>query len=178
VSDRPPGDGAGPAPVRVFNRSDRVWVYGFVRMAPLLLLFVGLATLLFFHQHFKRLPDEVAVPLVFVCLIGAFVLDRWPGLNPVNYVGLSADLEVTRLAGRPRGYPPDRVVRVELAPREGEEYDDRKPARGGIDVTVRVRRAWPVRMLVSPRDAQVVAAWARGHGKPVHESSRPGHAPE
>ena len=50
---------------------------------------------------------------------------------------------MVRLAGRPRDYPPERVVRIDLALREGEEYDDRQPARGGIDVTIRFRRAWP-----------------------------------
>jgi hypothetical protein len=169
VTDRPPAAADGTAPVRVFNRADRVWVYGFVRMAPVFLLFVGLATLLVAHRHFKRLPDEVAIPLLFVCLIGPFVLDRWPGLNPVNYVWLADQLQVARLAGRPRGYAPDRVLRVEVVPREGEEFDDRKTSRGGIDVTIRLRRAWPVRLLTSPRDAQVIAEWARRHGKPVVE---------
>ena len=169
MSDGSSAAGVGPTPVRVFNRSERVWVYGFVRMAPLFLLFVGLAALLLLHHHFKRLPDGVAIPLVFFCLIGPFVLDRWPGLNPVNYLWLAADLQVTRLAGRPRRYPPDRVLQIELASREGEEYDDRKPSRGGMDVTIRLRRAWPVRVLVSPSGAKLLADWARRHGKPVVE---------
>ena len=177
MTDRPPTDGVGPAPVRVFNRSDRVWVYGFVRMAPVFLLFVGLATLLIIHQHFKRLPDAIAFTLLFVCLIVPFILDRWPGLNPVNYVWLTEQLHVARLAGRARAYPADRVLRVELAPRDGEEYDDRKPARGGMDVTVRLRRAWPVRLLTSPQDAQLIVDWARQHGRPVHDRSQPGHSP-
>ena len=167
MSDRPPAADVGPSPVRVFNRSDRVWVYGFVRMAPLLLFAVGVTTLFFLHRQFGRLPDAVAFPLLFVCLVVPFVLDRWPGLNPVNYLWLSAELEVTRLAGRPRRYPSDRVVRVELARREGEEYDDRKPARGGTDVTVRLRWAWPVRLLATPSDARLVADWARQHGLTV-----------
>jgi hypothetical protein len=172
VSDGPPAADVGPAPVRVFNRSDRVWVFGFVRMAPVLILFCGLGALLLFHHHVGRLPDAVAIPLVLACLVVPFVLDRLPSLNPVNYVWVAADLHVTRLAGRPRRYPPDRVLRVELAPREGEEYDDRKPSRSGMDVTIRIRRAWPVRLLASPGDAQLLAEWARRHGTPVAESGR------
>jgi hypothetical protein len=165
VSDpRPPAE-----LVRVFNRSDRVWVYGYVRMAPVVLLFGGLALLLILKEYLRRLPDEVAISLLFVCLVGPFVLDRLPMLNPVNYLWLSDAIRVARLVGRPRDYPPGRVVGIELAPREGEEYDDRQPARGGMDVTIRFRRAWTASLLVSPRDARHLADWARRHGKPVVE---------
>jgi hypothetical protein len=76
--------GTPDRPIRVFNRSDRVWVYGYVRMAPVVLLFGGIALLLALREHLRRLPDEVAIALLFVCLVGPFVLDRLPMLNPVN----------------------------------------------------------------------------------------------
>jgi hypothetical protein len=153
----------------VFNRSDRVWVYGYVRMAPLVLFVGGVAVLALLHQQLRRLPDEAAIAVLFVCLIGPFVLDRLPALNPVNYLWLADAIRVVRLAGRPRDYSPDRVLRIELAPREGEEYDEQQPSRGGLDVTIRFRRAWPARLLVSPHDARQLADWARRHGKPVLE---------
>jgi hypothetical protein len=161
--------GTPDRPIRVFNRSDRVWVYGYVRMAPVVLLFGGIALLLALREHLRRLPDEVAIALLFVCLVGPFVLDRLPMLNPVNYLWLAGAIRVARLAGRPRDYPPERVVGIDLAPREGEEYDDRQASRGGMDVTIRFRRAWPASLLVSPQDARHLADWARRHGKPVTE---------
>ena len=60
-------------------------------------------------------------------------------------------------------------MRIDLALREGEEYDDRQPARGGIDVTIRFRRAWPATLVVSPADARQLADWARRHGTPITE---------
>jgi hypothetical protein len=169
VTDGPPPVDVPAGPVRVFNRSDRVWVYGYVRMAPLVLLFGGIALLLILNQQLRRLPDEVAIAVLFVCLVGPFVLDRLPPLNPVNFVWLSDAIRVVRLAGRPRDYPPERVVRIELAPREGEEYDDRQPSRGGMDVTIRFKWAWKASLLASPQDARQLADWARRHGKPVVE---------
>jgi hypothetical protein len=78
-------------------------------------------------------------------------------------------IRVVRLAGRSREYAADRVVQIELSPREGEEYDDRQPSRVGMDVTIRFRRAWPARLLASPDDARHIADWARRQGKPVIE---------
>jgi hypothetical protein len=169
VTDGPPPPDVPPGPVRVFNRSDRVWVYGYVRMAPLVILFGGIALLLFLNQQLRRLPDGVAISVLFVCFVGPFVLDRLPPLNPVNYLWLTDAIRVVRLAGRPRDYLPQRVVGIELAPREGEEYDDRQPSRGGMDVTIRFRRAWPATLLVSPEDARQLADWARRRGAAVTE---------
>lgn len=182
MTDGPPPADVPPGPVRVFNRSDRVWVYGYVRMAPLVLLCGGIAVLVVLNHQLRRLPDAAAIAVLFVCFVGPFVLDRLPALNPVNYLWLSDVIRVVRLAGRPRDYPPERVVRIDLAPREGDEYDDRQPARGGMDVTVRFRRAWKASLLVSPQDARHLTDWARRHGRPVLEPSTHdnpgGHASE
>lgn len=169
MTDGPPPAGTPAAPVRVFNRSDRVWVYGYVRMAPLVLLFGGIALLVILNQQLRRLPDAAAITVLFVCLVGPFVLDRLPPLNPVNYLWLSNTIRIARLAGRARDFAPDRVIRIELAPREGEEYDDQQPSRGGMDVTIRFRGAWPARLLVSPQDAGELSDWARRHGKSVRK---------
>src|SRR5436305_12398789 len=98
-------------PIRVFNRSDRVWAFGFVRMAPLLLLIVGVLTIVAFEKDLRRLPHGVTVTFIFVCLVGPFVVDRLPQLNPVDYLRLAGEIRVVRLVGRRQTYPPARVVR-------------------------------------------------------------------
>ena len=153
----------------MFNRSDRVWVYGYVRMAPVVLLFGGLALLLIL----KAVPPAPAgrgrhlapVRLLDRAVRARPVADAEPGQLP-----LAVGRDPGGPAGRPAaGLPAGKVVGIELAPREGEDYDDRQPARGGMDVTIRFRRAWPASLLVSPQDARHLADWARRHGKPVVE---------
>lgn len=169
MSAAPPAAGEPVAPVRVFNRSDRVWVYGYLRMMPLGFFIGSILLIVLLERHVRQLPAPAIVGLVFVCLVGPVVLDRLPQFNPVNYVWLTPEMQVIRLAGGPRRYPPDRVTQIELAPREGEDYDDQQPARGGMDATIRIRSAWPARLLVSPADAVHLRTWAERFGKPVFE---------
>jgi hypothetical protein len=179
-ADRPPPVPPGGA-VRVFNRSDRVWVFGFVRMAPLVLFVGGMVALCLLSTQLRDLPTGVVLPLTIIVIFGPFGLDRLPQLNPVSFLVLSARLRVTRIAGRPREFGPDRVASVELAPREGEDYDDRDRGKRLVDAVVRFHGGWPARLQVTEEAAAALADWARGNGVPIHEPQPPadstGHEP-
>jgi hypothetical protein len=159
--------------VRVFNRSDRVWVFGYVRMAPLVLFVGGAVTLFLLRNWLLTLPVGTGTAALLLVFVGPFVLDRLPQLNPVNYLVLSDRLQVTRIAGRARVHEPGRVKAVEFTPREGEDYDDRQRRRPMTEVTVRLRRAWPARLLATREDAVALAVWAHGNGVPVREPHPP-----
>jgi len=175
-ADRSPPAAPGGA-VRIFNRSDRVWIYGYVRLAPLVVFFVGMATLCVVSTQIKDLPTTVVLPLTIIIFVGPFVLDRLPQLNPVNFLILSKQLRVTRIAGRPWDFAPARIVSVELTPREGEEYDDGDRGRRLVNVVVRFRGRWPARLVATDEAATALANWARRRGRPVHEPPPGGHEP-
>lgn len=136
---------------------------------PFVFFISSILLIVLLERHVRQLPAPAIVALGFVCLVGPLVLDRLSLFNPVNYVWLTTEMQVIRLAGGPRRYPPDRVTQIELAPREDEEYDDQQSARGGMDTTIRNRSAWPARLLVSPADAVHLRTWAERFGKLVVE---------
>jgi hypothetical protein len=156
-------------PFRVFNRSDRVWIFGYVRMIPFVLFVGGIFGLILLNWAVGGLPLPFAIPASILVLVVPFVLDRLPGLNPVNYIWISNDLQVFRAAGRKRAYPPDRILAVEFAPREGEDYDDRDKTRRMTNVTFRLQRAWPAHLVATHESAVAIAVWARMHGRPIEE---------
>jgi hypothetical protein len=158
------------APIRVFNRSDRVWIFGYVRMIPLMLLFGGLFGLFLINEHVGGLTMAIAIPASLVVLVGPFVLDRLTALNPVNYIWLSYDLQVIRLAGRKRAYPPKRILAVEFALPDGEDYDDREVALRLTEVTFRLQGAAAVHLTASHESAVAIAVRARSWGRPILES--------
>jgi hypothetical protein len=166
------------APFRVFNRSDRVWIFGYVRMIPFVLFVGGIFGIILLNWAVGPLPLPIAIPVCVLVLVVPFVLDRLTALNPVNYIWLADDLQVFRVAGRKRACPAERVLAVEFAPREGEDYDDRDKTKRMTEVTIRLRRAWPVRLLAAHESAVAITVWARTRGLPIVESApriEPGH---
>jgi hypothetical protein len=125
----------------------------------------------------QNVPGAVGAVIFFVALVGALVLDRLPQLNPVNFLVLSDRLWVTRLAGRPRPLTPAGVNSIELAPRDGEDYDDRDRGQRLVNAVVRIDGGWPARLVVTGEAATSLADWARRHGRPVHESPPTGREP-
>ncbi|HEX3149763.1 MAG TPA: hypothetical protein VHR66_16930 [Gemmataceae bacterium] len=157
------------APLRVFNRSDRVWIFGYVRMIPFVLFVGGIFGMVLLHWAVGDLPLAVAIPLGLFVIVVPFVLDRLPALNPVNYIWIADDLQVIRAAGRKRAYAPEHILAVEFAPREGEDYDDRDKNKRMTEVTFRLRHAWPVHLLAAHESAVAIAVWARTRGLPISE---------
>lgn len=156
-----------PGAVQVFNRSDRVWVYGYVRTASLVLFLVGPLGILMLTDNVGGIPSAVGLAAVLAIIFGLLALERAPLFNTVKCVWLGDRLHVARMAGRTRAYPPDRVQGVELAQPEGQEYDDNRTAGPLTQVTIRLHQAWPVRLLVAAEDARRVTDWAAARQKPV-----------
>lgn len=167
----PPGsilrrnDPREPDALCIENRSDRVWIYGFVRMAPGMLFVGGVIGMGILTSAGPPIP----LPLAFVAGIAVvaipLALDRSTLLDPVDYVLLGREwVHVKRLAGR-RNRPVTGVRRVELRSPDGEDYDERQTVRRYAEVTIRFAglRA-PARLLVSTREAGLVADWAARAG--------------
>jgi hypothetical protein len=170
VSESQP-DSSAPDVLRIDNRSDRVWVFGYLRLAPLILWLGGLVGFIFVVEYFKLHPT-VAFPLFWVVLIGPLVLDRSRLLDPVNFVlfGVHGIL-VQRLAGK-RTYPLDQVERIDMVRPEGEDYDEKQRARRFAELTLHFKKRHRARLLATHEDAVRVAAWAAARGVSIAE--RPG----
>ena len=65
---------------RVENRSDRVWVYGYLRVAPPILWFGGLLGFVF-AVDFVRVHPAAGLTILAAILIGPLILDRSTLLN-------------------------------------------------------------------------------------------------
>jgi hypothetical protein len=151
------------SPVRVQNRSDRVWVFGYLRMVPLLLFVGGVVLMVFVLGRGAPVQPEFGIAVIVIVIILPFTLDRTSLLDPVDYVILGDRVRIKRLAGE-RVWPLDRVVGVELDRPEGEDYDEGQLARRFVHVTLRLRRAWPApRLLVTESDARAVSEWATSY---------------
>ena len=160
-----------PDGVRIENRSDRVWVYGFVRMIPVVMFFGTIAVFVAVMMTGNRLSREITFFSTAVVLILAVVLDRSALIDPVNYVLLGQrGIFVQRLAGR-RSFWMREIGGVEFRQPSGEDYDEKQKARRFAEVTIRVSRwRFPARLLVSEREAGLVQEWAEKHGLSVHQS--------
>jgi hypothetical protein len=158
--------------LKVENRSDRVWVFGYVRMVPLLLFVGGIPIAIVLGDVARSYPALFgpAYLVLFVCV--PLFLNWLPALDPVDYVAFGGDrLRVKRLAGN-RTWDLDRVERVEFSDPFGEDFDEAQRARRLVWVTVRLRRAWPSpRLLVSDAAARRIADWAVRRRIPVAGTS-------
>jgi hypothetical protein len=155
--------------LRVENRSDRVWVFGYLRMAPALAFFGGILLSFVVWKVAGPLPLAVGVPLVVLPLVLPIFLDRSTLLDPVDYLLLGERIHVKRLAGA-RDFHIENVASVAFAQPAGEEYDEKQRAQRFADMRFRFRGAWlSVRLLVTEADARKVAEWAAAHGISIVE---------
>jgi len=156
----------GPPPyrlVRVENRSDRVWVFGYLRMVPLLSFLGGVILMVFVLGRGAPVHPAFGIAVLVGVIILPFVLDRGPLLDPVDFVFLGDPVRVKRLAGD-RTWPLSGIAGVELDRPEGEDYDEGQLTRRFVRVTIRLRHAWPSpRLLVTESDARAVAEWAANY---------------
>jgi hypothetical protein len=160
----PPAWGRGAA--CVFNRSDRVWVCWVAQFMPFVMLFAG-AGLLYLLAHEWAVRGEVLSALLLVLLVIPYAFDWVPAFNPVRALVLTDQLRVVRVGGQARDVALDRILRVEILPVTGEEYDERYRGRSMTDVTVALNGARPLRLLTTREEAAALAAWARRNGRPV-----------
>jgi hypothetical protein len=121
------------SPVRVENRSDRVWVFGYLRMVPLLLFVGGVLLIVFVLGRGAPVQPAFGIAVILLVIVLPFTLDRTSLLDPVDYVILGDRVRVKRLAGE-RVWPLDRVVGVELDRPEGGGL-----RRGPADPAIRAR---------------------------------------
>lgn len=163
---RPDSNLAGQ--LRVFNRSDRVWVFGYVRVLPFLLWIGGILALVIFGRLI-HLPLTAWVVICATIFLGPIVLDRSPLLDPVNYILLVGRSVVVQRLGARREYAVERVERIEFDRPAGEDYDEKQRTRRFAELTIRFRKGWPARLLVTHADAVRVAGWAADHGRAVVE---------
>lgn len=153
--------------LKVENRSDRVWAFGYVRMVPLLLFVGGIPIAIALGDVARAYPAVFgpAYLVLFVCV--PLFLNWLPALDPVDFVVLGDRVRVKRLAGN-RRWDLDQVERVEYSEPLGADYDEAQRARHLVWVTIRVRRAWPApRLLVSDAAARRIADWADRRQIPV-----------
>jgi hypothetical protein len=156
--------------VRIDNRSDRVWVYGFVRMIPGVMFFGTVIVFVAVMMAGGPLTREIAFFATAAILILAVALDQSALIDPVDFLLIGRrGVYVKRLAGK-RNFWLREVRGVEFRHPDGEDYDEKQKARRYIEVTIRLPRwRFPARLLVSEREAALVREWAVGHRLPVHE---------
>jgi hypothetical protein len=160
-----------PADFRVADQSNRRWAYGFIRMAPFMLWVAGicmLALLMGVIQEFAAMGLILAP----IFLIVPLIIDRSPLLDPVDYVNFGECVMVKRLASQ-RSYVPERIHEIEFKAPPHEDYDDLHAGRRCTDVTIRLVRAWPARLLAKHEDAIAIACWANARRVRVVEPSPP-----
>ena len=166
----PRPDPAAPVALQVDNRSDRVWVYGYLRLVPAILWIGGLLTFVIAVEYIR--PDPILALCVFaVVLVGPLILDRSTLLDPVNDVVFGPiGLLVRRLAGK-RAYSAAELLRIEVVRPAGEDYDEMQRARRFAELTLHFRRNRRARLLVTHGDAVRVAEWAAARNVPIVERS-------
>ncbi|HUR55170.1 MAG TPA: hypothetical protein VMZ71_13635, partial [Gemmataceae bacterium] len=74
-----------PIPFKVENRSDRVYVFGFLRMLPAGMWLGGIVLIVYLAAYVKASP-EVLLALTVLVLIGPILIDRSTLLDPVDSV--------------------------------------------------------------------------------------------
>ena len=159
-----------PDAVRIENRSDRVWVFGFVRLVPGILFFGSLVAM----GVVAAVGPPIPLPVAFIAGVAAIAiplaLDRSTLLDPVDCVLLGNEwVHIKRLAGR-RNFPVRDIRAVELKKPSGEDYDERQKVRRYAEITFQLPGLrLPARMMVSEREAGLVRDWAVGHRLPVRE---------
>jgi hypothetical protein len=148
---------------RVENQSDRVWVFGYLRMAPLALFLFGVAAATIlpnvgFTSWYLRPAFLV------VCVAVSLLLDRSPVLDPVDFIELGIRLRVKRLAGN-RVWEIGRIQCIEFKEVASDDYDERRRRDKLVQLTIRLRHAWPSpRLLVSDTAREKIAVWADAQG--------------
>jgi hypothetical protein len=152
----------------VENRSDRVWIYGWLRHVPPILWLGGLVVMCILGRYLAAEPWIVVVALFLIIMVPVY-LDRSRLLDPVDFIAFGPSaLYVKRLAGR-RAYFSADVHRIEFTRPADEDYDEKQLRRRYIDVTLRFHRNRRYRLLATPNDAAKIATWASQHGRPVVE---------
>jgi hypothetical protein len=162
---------AGPVPrteLKVENRSDRVWAFGYVRMVPLLLFVGGIPIAVALGDVARTYPAVFGPAYLVLFVLVPLFLNWLPALDPVDFVALGGDrVRIKRLAGN-RTWEMSRVERVEFAEPLGEDFDEAQRARRLVWVTIRLRRVWPSpRLLVSDVAARRIADWAARRQVPL-----------
>ena len=153
--------------LKVENRSDRVWAFGYVRMVPLLLFVGGIPIAVVLGDVARAYPAVFAPAYLVLFVLTPLFLNWLPALDPVDFVVLGNRLRVKRLASN-RTWELDRVEGVEFSEPLGADYDEAQRARRLVWVTIRLRRAWPSpRLLVSDAAARRIADWADRRQVPV-----------
>src|SRR5262245_5585389 len=152
----------------VENRSDRVWVYGWLRLAPPILWLGGLLFLCLLGRYLVSEPWIVIVALFLIVLVPVY-LDRSRLLDPVDFIALGPSaVYVKRLAGR-RAYISADVTQVEFTKPADEDYDEKQLSRRYVEVVLRFRQSRAYRLLAFPNEAARIATWAAQHSRPIVE---------
>jgi hypothetical protein len=154
--------------LKVENRSDRVWVFGYVRMVPLILFVGGIPIAIALGDVARAYPALFGPAYLVLFVFVPLFLNWLPALNPVDFVAFGDDrVQVKRLAGN-RTWDLGRVERVEFSEPFGGDFDEAQRARRLVWVTIRLRQAWPSpRLLVSDVAARKIADWATRRQVPV-----------
>jgi len=153
----------------VENRSDRIWIFGWLRLAPAILWFGGLLLLCVFGRYLSTVNPWIVVGAILLTGLVPVCLDRSRLLDPVDFIALGPSaVYVKRLAGR-RAFSSADVAQIQLSKPADEDYDERQRTRRYVEVVIRFHRQWPYRLLVSPNDAAKIVHWAGQHSRPVVE---------
>jgi hypothetical protein len=159
-------------PIKIANRSEKIWLCGFLRLAPFLSV-VGAIVLALVTNSFNRYPAVTGIGLLTLIVV-AVIVDRSSLLNPTDVIWLGVNLKVKQLVG---GYEVDvqAVKSVELIPVDTHDYDDRHQPT--MKLVMRISSKPNVSMLVPLAAVEPIIQWATQHQRPIidrreHESNR------
>jgi hypothetical protein len=151
-----------------------VWIFGYLRMAPLALFLFGVAAAAILVNTTNigfGAARYLGAVFVIVFIAVPFILDRSPILDPVDYVEFGIRVRVKRLAGN-RMWEIGRIQSIEFKEVAGEDYDEQRQRGSLTQLTIRLRHAWPSpRLLINDAARQKIAAWAAAHGIPTVSST-------
>jgi hypothetical protein len=151
--------------VRIVNRSEFWSCTVLMVTSQLAGLLGGLGTLYLVAEILDLDPGLGLACAGMVAALG-FLIAFLPFPDTTDWIRLGTHVELKRIHRR-RKFPFDRVIGVEFARPAGEDYDEKQHALRFSEVTIRLRRVWPVWLLVTLSDAETVGAWAAAHGIPV-----------
>lgn len=159
--------------MRIVNRSQRVWIYGFLRMVPMLML-VSFCFLSLLSSTVKGYGQLMA--FTFVALIVAMIVaDRSTLLDPVDVIWIGEILHVKRLVSK-RRYPINRIRQIIISPMDNHDYDDLREYTAHVTFHLgRFRRA---SLLVSLAAAHVIVNWAKERHLPIVDLRQAEFPPE
>lgn len=162
MDSTPPEPNEQQRPIKIANRSERIWIFGFLRMVPFLTM-IGSIFILITTNLFRDFGAFAALGFLML-LVAVVILDRSTLLNPVDVVWLGEMLTIKRLVGEKKEIPIKRIRQVDISPTDTLDYDDRRQATVKVVFRLKYGRA---SMLAPLAAREPIIQWAKQHQRIV-----------